>query len=233
MSPTGTRRPATTRRLPHKSAPQPPKRRRISWRVRIIVGCVLVIVAIFAWAIAARALAPRENTSRDRFDVLIVLGSAADSDGNPSPSEQARVSEAVREYELGVAPRMIFTGGAARNQYVEARVMARTARSQGIPTGAVLEEDHAMNTIENACNSLRMMRSHGWESAEVITSPYQLPRAAMIFGRLPIKFRTEEAPPIGPEPGWFTAGMTTLEILKTVHYLVWSRQAEPCSIAGE
>ena len=87
-----------------------------------------------------RALAPGSNTTQDHFDVLIVLGSPVDADGNPSPRELARVTEAVDEYERGVAPRIIFTGGAVANRFVEAHVMARTAEAQGIPASAVLED---------------------------------------------------------------------------------------------
>jgi uncharacterized SAM-binding protein YcdF (DUF218 family) len=205
----------------------------MSWLARGIVACVLAVVGIVAWAAVARAVAPRENTTQDKFDVLVVLGYPADSEGNPGPTEQARVMEAVREYELGVAPRIIFTGGAAHNRFVESQVMARTAEAYGIPAGAIVEEEHAMNTIENACNSVHIMRSHGWESAEVITSANHLPRAAMIFGRLPIKFRMDKAPPEAPEPWSLTADTTAMEILKTVHYLVWSRQTEPCEISGQ
>jgi uncharacterized SAM-binding protein YcdF (DUF218 family) len=187
-----------------------------------------VVLGLIAWAVIARAVAPKANTSLNQFDVLIVLGYPADSDGNPTATEQARVTEAVEEYERGVAPRMIFTGGAAHNQFVEARVMARTAEAQGIPGSVIVEEPEAKNTIENACDSVRIMRSHGWTSAEVISSAYHLPRAAMIFSRLPVEWRVHAAPEPGPSGRGTTE--TAMEILKTVHYLVWSQHAEPCSL---
>ncbi len=199
---------------------------------RVIFAGALAILAIFLWAALARALAPRENTQIDRFDVLIVLGNPADADGNPTPIEQARIAEAVHEYERGAAPRMIFTGGAVSNRFVEAEVMARTAEADGIPAAAILMDPQARNTIENACNSVQIMRRHGWNSAEVVTSPYHASRAAMIFSRLPVQWRMQPAPPVGPETTWSTAYVTAKEILKTVHYLVWSRQAEPCAIDG-
>jgi uncharacterized SAM-binding protein YcdF (DUF218 family) len=196
------------------------------------MACVLAVVVVVVWAALARAFAPKENTTQDRFDVLIVLGYPADADGNPSPTEQARVSEAVREYERGVAPRMIFTGGPAHNQFVEAQVMARTAEAQGIPASAIVEETQALNTIENACDSLRVMRGHGWRSAEVVTSPNHLPRAGMIFSRLPLNYRMHAAPPPGPEPAWLTVSTNAMEIVKTMRYLVWTRQTEPCELQG-
>ena len=227
----GSRRPVGARHVARKSSV---RRKHANWPVRGAIACVIMVFALVAWAALARALAPRENTSQDKFDALIVLGSPADADGNPSPVEQARVSEAVREYERGIAPRMILSGGAAHNQFIEAEVMARTAEAQGIPASAIVEEGQAKDTIENACNSLRIMRERGWRSAEVVTSPSHAPRAAMIFSRLPLKWRMHAAPPLGPEPAaWLTIGTNAMEILKTVHYLLWSRQTETCHLSAE
>ena len=195
--------------------------------------CMALGLGLVTWAAVDRALAPKGNTTQDHFDVLIVLGSPADRDGNPSPHQLARVTEAVHEYERGVAPRILFTGGAVANRFVEARVMARTAEAQGIPASAVLEDPAARDTMENTCNALGIMRRHGWQSAEVISSPSHLPRAGLILSRLPIEWRVHAAPALGPEGAATEAEQTAIEILKTVHYLVWSRQAERCHVSGQ
>jgi uncharacterized SAM-binding protein YcdF (DUF218 family) len=83
--------------------------------------------------------------------------------------------------------------------------------------------------MENACDSLRVMRSHGWESAEVVSSASHLPRAGLILSRLPLKWRVHAAPALEPEGAWTTVTAEMVEILKTMHYLVWSRETEPCS----
>ena len=62
-----------------------------------------------------------------------MLGTPADSEGNPTPAQLARVTEAVHEYERGVAPRLIVTGGSTHGNFIEARVMARTAEARGRP----------------------------------------------------------------------------------------------------
>ncbi len=204
------------------------KRRRLSWPHRGVLASAAVVLVLIAWATIARALAPGENTAQDQFDVLMVLGEPADADGNPTPAELALVTEAVHEYERGAAPRMILSGGAAHNQFVEAQVMARVAEAQGIPAAEILEEPQARNTIENTCDSLRIMRSHGWASAEVISSASQRPRAGLILSRLPLEWRVRAAPALEPEGAWTRARWEVLEIAKTVHYLVWSRQTEPC-----
>jgi uncharacterized SAM-binding protein YcdF (DUF218 family) len=195
-----------------------------------ILACAAVVAGLIAWGAIARALAPKENTTQEHFDVLMVLGSPADPDGNPTPTELARVTEAVSDYERGVAPRMIITGGPAHNKFVEAEVMARVAEAQGIPAGAILEEPTARDTMENTCDSLRIMRSHGWESAEVISSASHLPRAGLILSRLPLKWRTHAAPALEPEGPWTESALTAVEIVKTVRYLVWAREMDGCSL---
>ena len=218
-------------RAGRKAAPK--KRRRLGWLGRGILACGAVAAGLIVWAVVERALAPKGNIAQDHFDVLIVLGTPADKDGNPSPRQLARVTEAVYEYERGVAPRIIVTGGAVSNQFVEAQVMARTAEAQGIPASAVLEDPAARNTLENTCNALGIMRSHGWESAEVISSPSQLPRVGLILSRLPMKWRVHPAPALGSVGAGTAAEETAIELLKTVHYLVWSRQTEPCDARGQ
>ena len=87
-----------------------------------------------------------------------------------------------------------------------------------------------MNTIENACNAVHIMKAHGWRSAEVVSSGYHLPRAAIIFNRLPITWRTHVAPPLEPQPQGRIAAKNLVEVLKTVHYLIYSGWAERCEL---
>jgi uncharacterized SAM-binding protein YcdF (DUF218 family) len=214
------------RRLSHQRSPS--RRRRLSWRVRLILSAILLIVCLLGAGVIARLLAPKSNTSLNRFDAIIVLGYPADRDGNPTPEQLARVTEAVHEYERGVAPRLIVTGAAVRNGFVEARVMARTAQAQGIPASAIFVEPTARDTIQNACFASRIMKAHGWRSAEVVSSAYHLPRAGLIFSGLPLKWRTHAAPPLEPEPTAYLEAAPSVEVLKTVRYLIWTHWTERC-----
>jgi uncharacterized SAM-binding protein YcdF (DUF218 family) len=136
----------------------------------------------------------------------------------------------VREYERVVAPRLILTGGAAHNRFTEAQVMARTAHAQGIPELAIYMEPEAKDTIENACYAERIMKAHGWRSAEVISRASHLPRAGIIFNRLPLEWRTHAAPQLEPEPTGYAEAATFVEDLKTVRYLIWTRWTERCEL---
>lgn len=208
--------------------PRPARRKRADWRLRLVLGAVALVLVLLGWAVLARQMAPTGNTALDRMDAIIVLGTPADADGNPSPAQLASVTEAVREYERGVAPRLILTGGAVANRYVEAEVMARTAEAQGIPASAIVVEPQARDTIQNACHAGRIMQEHGWRSAEVVASAPHLPRAGLIFSRLPLAWRVHAAPPLEPESAAAAGAASLVETLKTVRYLVWARAMERC-----
>jgi uncharacterized SAM-binding protein YcdF (DUF218 family) len=197
-------------------------------QLRMLLFFLAIPVLVLLWAVLARQFAPKGNTTATRFDAIIVLGTPADDDGNPTPTQLSRVTEAVQEYQRGVAPRLILTGGAAHNDFVEAQVMAKTAQSQGIPASAIFIEPNARDTMQNACYSTRIMREHGWRSAEVISNQSHLPRAGLIFNDLPIEWRTHAAPPLTPGASVQESGAPPIEILKTLHYLIWSRWAESC-----
>lgn len=226
---------ATTRRVTRKAPARRLRRRKpVSRRPRfglrtkaILIGAALLVV-LLTWAVFARAFAPAGNTARTRFDAIIVLGSPSDSEGNPTPEQLARVTEAVHEYERGVAPRLILTGGGTRHGFIESQVMARTAEAQGVPASSIIQESNALNTIENACYSTRIMKAHGWRSAEVVSAASHLPRAALIFSHTPLEWRTHAAPPLEPDSGPSDGAFDALEVLKTMRYLAYAQWADRC-----
>ena len=220
---TGARRPVRK-----KSTRRAKRERRLGWPLRLAAAGGTLALVLLALGAVTRRLARTGNTSRTRFDAIIVLGYPATPDGNPSPREQASVNEAVREYERGVAPRLIFTGAAVANPFVEAEVMAQAAEAQGIPAQALVTEPNARDTIQNACYAVRIMKDRGWNSAEVIANPAHLLRAAMIFSQFPIEWRMHAAPRMEPESPAGQAAEALWEDAKAAHYLVWGRWMQNC-----
>jgi uncharacterized SAM-binding protein YcdF (DUF218 family) len=162
---------------------------------KLLFAAVLVIgLVLLAGAVLAYETVPLSNTNQAAFDVIIVLGYPTNPDGSASPVERARVMEGVREYRRGKAPVLIMTGGPAHNQHIEADAMADFAIAQGVPAGAILREEKAQNTIQNAWYSVRMMQAHQWKSAEVVSSQSHLPRASLIFARFPVQYEMHGAP---------------------------------------
>jgi uncharacterized SAM-binding protein YcdF (DUF218 family) len=72
--------------------------------------------------------------------------------------------------------------------------MARTAEAAGVPAAEIVVEPKARNTIENIFYSDQIMKQHGWNSAEVVSSPSHLPRAGLILSHYRFGWRTHAAP---------------------------------------
>jgi uncharacterized SAM-binding protein YcdF (DUF218 family) len=164
------------------------------WLCRLLIFALVCAFLYVGVVFFLDRTLPLSNTNAAHFDTLIVLGYPAKKDGSPRPEMRERVMEGVREYRAGVAPRLILTGGAAHNHYVEAQVMAALAEAQGVPAAAIIEEGEAKDTIQNAYYSVQIMQAHGWHSAEVISSHSHLPRASLIFAHFPIAWRMHAAP---------------------------------------
>jgi uncharacterized SAM-binding protein YcdF (DUF218 family) len=156
----------------------------------VIVLCLLYPALVFGLYF----FAPDHNADLNTVDTLIVLGTPTRADGTPSPEQRERVMEGVREFKAGVSRHIIMTGGKTRLDYVEAHTMAQLAAANGVPPSAIIEEGQAGNTIQNIYYSEKIMQSNGWRTTEVISSPYHLPRTALILRHHPqLQWRTHAA----------------------------------------
>jgi uncharacterized SAM-binding protein YcdF (DUF218 family) len=176
------------------------------FQIRLMLRFLRVFAILLATAVACVAIVyfsiPMADTQQDHFDVILVLGNPARADGSIAPTAQSRVLEAIRQYRAGMAPRLLMTGGAVANRYVEAQVMLQFAESQGVPASALLAESQSRNTIQNAYYSYKIMQAHGWTSALVVSSPTHLRRASLIFSHFPLAWRMVAAPYPPEIPLW-------------------------------
>jgi uncharacterized SAM-binding protein YcdF (DUF218 family) len=154
----------------------------------IVLATLIACVAIIYFSI------PIGDTQQRQFDVILVLGNPAEEDGSIGPLARSRVLEGIRQYRAGVAPRLLMTGGAVKNRFVESQLMLQFARSQGVPASAVLADGQAQNTIQNAYHAYKIMQAHDWTSALIVSSPTHLRRASLIFRYYPIEWRMDAAP---------------------------------------
>jgi uncharacterized SAM-binding protein YcdF (DUF218 family) len=166
----------------------------------ILLGTAVACVAIIYFSI------PMADTQLTQFDVILVLGNPALPNGSIAPVAKSRVLEGIRQYRAGVAPRLLMTGGAVANRFVEGQVMLQFAESQGVPASALLAETQSRNTIQNAYYSYKIMQEHGWTSALVVSSPTHLRRASLIFSHFPLAWRMDAAPYPSDIPLWRQLG---------------------------
>jgi uncharacterized SAM-binding protein YcdF (DUF218 family) len=129
------------------------------------------------------------NTKRKTFDLIVVLGNPAKSDGSPGEAMKQRVLKAVELFHGKQAKYLLFTGAAVYNAYVEADVMKQFACSKGIPETALLTDPEARNTYQNLFNAIEIMAKNHWSSALVVTSPSHVKRTAFVLSHYDIDYR--------------------------------------------
>lgn len=76
------------------------------------------------------------------------------------------------------------------------------AVAAGVPPACIVIETASVNTVENAANSLAVIRRHGWERVVVVSDAYHLPRALYTFRRLGLKAAGAAAPCVASARQW-------------------------------
>jgi uncharacterized SAM-binding protein YcdF (DUF218 family) len=108
-------------------------------------------------------------------DVIVAL--SGDSHG-------ARAATAVSLYRAGLAGLILFSGASEDPASVSsAELMARQAVALGVPRAAILLEEEARTTEDNARLVREAMRQRRLASALLVTSGYHQRRAALAFAR--------------------------------------------------
>ncbi len=163
----------------------------------LLGGFVFFILAAVVVTVLYRTV-PQGNAGDSPVDALVVLGTPAGLHGEVTPMQIWRVDEAVQEFRLGRAPRIVFAGGPTANRFVEAEVMATYARTLGVPDRAIFEERQSHTTLQNIANTTGLLRAHHWNSVEVISSRQHLARASVLLNKTGLSWRVHAA----PTPGW-------------------------------
>ena len=127
-------------------------------------------------------------------DAIVVLGSAVWPGERPSPSLARRIERGVELWQAGAAPVLVPSGGVGRFPPSEAEVMARVARGAGVPDSALVLESAATSTSESAEQVRALAAIHGWQRVIVVSEPYHLRRASLLFRSEGLEVQTACAP---------------------------------------
>lgn len=134
---------------------------------------ILGIVLLIAAGLIAIGVYISPKNSLKQSD-LIVAVSGGDT--------QARTEEAIRLYEEGWAPELLFSGAALDPESESnAEAMRNLAIDSGVPPDAVLIEEESDNTRENAALSSRLITAIDSERIILVTSPYHQRRTFIEF----------------------------------------------------
>lgn len=119
-------------------------------------------VALAAWLVSlGGVLLWGARDAARPADAIVVLG-AAQYAGRPSPVLRARLEHALALWRVGLAPRVIVTGGKAEGDVTtEAATGRGYLRRMGVPDGAIVLEDGGRTTAESLSAVARMLAAEG------------------------------------------------------------------------
>lgn len=94
----------------------------------------------------------------------------------------ARTMEAVRLYQQGWAPRLVFSGAAQdKNSPSNAAVMRDIAKRAGVPEDVITIEEYSRTTKQNAEQTAELLKDDNLDSIILVTSGYHQRRARLEF----------------------------------------------------
>lgn len=154
------------------------------WRrkaIQVALSVVLLVGVIFytpfMWYLAQPL---KMNQSPYSSDAIVVFAGGVGESGRAGEGYEERVNYAVELYKKGIAKNIIFSSG-AQSVFPEPYVMKALAVSLGVPEGAIILEDKAANTYENVKKTARILESRGWKTIILVSSPYHMRRASLVF----------------------------------------------------
>lgn len=102
-----------------------------------------------------------------KVDVIVLLS-----------GDSFRMEKAAELYKAGYADKVLLTNALASGSTIE------YAESFGIPRDALLTENEATSTFENALYSKDILLLQGFDSAIVVTSNYHMRRSKLAYDRV-------------------------------------------------
>lgn len=132
-----------------------------------------------------------------------------------------RTDTATNLYRAERAPLIIVSGAAFDGGQSEARMMTSALEQSGIPSAAIVQEDHSYTTYENALYTTKMLHKLHIDRILLVTSALHMPRAMASFQKQGITPIAAPSPPqiiVPAEPGFsfWAPDMHTLNASRSI-----------------
>jgi uncharacterized SAM-binding protein YcdF (DUF218 family)/glycosyltransferase involved in cell wall biosynthesis len=127
-------------------------------------------------------------------DAIVVLAGGVGESGRAGGGAQERLKQAIDLYRGGFASYLVLSSGFVYS-FREAEVMRALAVDQRIPESAIVLEQRATNTYENVRFVNDILREHNWRTILLVSSPYHMRRALLVWRRQAPDVRVIATPP--------------------------------------
>jgi hypothetical protein len=143
---------------------------------RVIAAILLIVIAVPLYALGVTWQAAN-NTLTRKGDVIVVLG-AAQLNGRPGEVLEARLEEAKRIYDLGLAPHIITVGaGAPGDRTTEAASGKYWLSINGIKSKKITALEVGRDTWVSTENYVKFMKVKKMKNVIIVTDPFHCRRA--------------------------------------------------------
>jgi len=153
------------------------------WQFIGLVGVALFFLAAYSPLPNALYRWSASPSNVHPADAIVVLGAYLAENGQLSGESLRRAVRGMALYRTGQAPVILFSG--VHNLDVpgpsEAEVRAKLARDLGIPPEAILIEERAYTTREEASRIGETLRRRGVRQILLVTDPQHMGRASALF----------------------------------------------------
>jgi uncharacterized SAM-binding protein YcdF (DUF218 family) len=125
------------------------------------IGALLTLpIAVLGSEAAYRIAQPAAQTYPSGNCLVLALGAPSRADGTASALQRFRVEAAVDTLRQRRCRGLLLSGGAIRNERIEAETMANLAQTLGVPADELVIEPTARNTWQNVgCLHSRLLKA--------------------------------------------------------------------------
>jgi vancomycin permeability regulator SanA len=184
---------------------------------RVIAAILLVIIAVTLYAVGVTWQAAHNTLTREG-DVIVVLG-AAQLNGRPGEVLQARLDEAKRIYDLGLARHIITVGaGAPGDRTTEAASGKYWLSAHGIKSKNISALEVGRDTWVSTENYVKFMKLKNMQDVIIVTDPFHCRRAMTMANDLGV---VATCSPVKTGPNALAASGKRYLIRETGAYLAY------------
>ena len=127
-------------------------------------------------------------------DAIVVFAGGVGESGKAGGGAQERVEQAVELYNAGLSRHLVLSSGYVYS-FREVEVMRTVAIDQGVAAADIVLEQQSTNTHENVTFVREILRAQGWKSALLVSSPYHMRRALLVWHKEAPEVSIIPAPP--------------------------------------
>jgi uncharacterized SAM-binding protein YcdF (DUF218 family) len=155
-------------------------------------------------------------------EAIVVLAGGVNAQGGLSDTSLRRTLHGILLYRQGFAPRLVFSGPANKQGFVEAEIRTEMARELGIAPTALLTESRVHTTREEAARMAYLLQPLGIHTILLVTHQHHMARSQPLFEH--VGFTVHPAPvddlsqAMGPEARLQLTRQVVQECLARFYY---------------